>query len=250
MAAIWRFLAGEREIEDSELPAPADRREPSPEGPCALDCVTDFFRGTPITDAELPAREDRVAVSTSPARVSARSPARKASPPRAAARSPARKASPPKATPVRTDSKRGRDDTAPVSTPATAAVEEKLATASAAKTLTRSELSDYLTEKGEQVPSNAKKDKLLELARTASRQSTGPAATPAAATPAAKPPQLGTPVEEEEKPKLNWTITRLKSFAAANKITYPANALKHEIYEAIVDATSPRKTIARSASKK
>jgi hypothetical protein len=199
MAAVWEFFSGAAEIDDSELPAKDDQREPSPEAETVWQAVSNFVTGTEIKDSELPAKEHRADDLT-----------------------PARK------------SKRSREPETPVAEDS--GIEATLKSDSAAKKLTRDDLKEYLADKGEQVPPNAKKDQLLALARSASTPK--PAAAAAA--------EAASPKDDEEQPKLTWTITRLKKYAEEHDVQYPSTALKLDIFEAIVAvtgaATSPRRS--------
>ena len=234
MAAVWDFLAGSKEITDEELPLPEDMREASPEGRSVWGEIADFILGGEVKDSDLPAPEDRVVDGKSPSK----------SPKRAT--SPKRSSTELKATPSRDSSKRGRDQTAPAGvSPAVAVVEEKLATAASAKRLTRDELTEYLTEKGEQVPPNAKKDQLLTLARAASQAEASP--KPAeVASPKVKPPAEEAEADEDENPTLNWPIAKLRRLAEEKKVELPPKALKHEIYEALIEAKPRRSGTAKS----
>ena len=169
MAALWEFFSGAAEIDDSEIPAAQDQRQASPEAATTWQAVVGFMAGGEVQDSDLPASEHR--------------------------------ASPERATPPR--NKRSREQTTPAPAEDTE-FEATLKSDAAAKKLTRDDLKEYLTDKGEQVPPNAKKDQLLALARTASAQR---------ATPKPVAAEAASPKQPDSPPKLTWPITRLKEYA-------------------------------------
>jgi hypothetical protein len=249
MSALWEFFAG-GDVDEADLPAKEHRREPSPDdAKSTWEAMVNFFTSAEPDESDLPNKADRVdgdANGDAPA-------------------SPI--------SPVRVG-KRSRDSTVGASTPAAHSLEEKLTSSTAAKlakdtSLTTKQLSDYLVEKGAQVPPpSAKKADLIKLAqRTASESAF---ATPAPSAPTLRQPVLDeveapatqketTPTED--KPSLAWTVSHLREYAETNGIKLAVGALKSEIYDAIVDHNaSPRRStsnakggrasLARSGSKK